>query len=119
MGFQAAVVRGLEGAELAAERLVVSVVGLHVAVQAGGETEKGDKKETEKGQLFQLSLQRQSKALYCCSRASKDPFSHSLLKFNRSAYTIKLNLVQRKGAELTSILFIQRASHLDKLIGQD
>lgn len=34
MGFQAAVVGGLEGAELAAERLVVPVVGLHVAVQA-------------------------------------------------------------------------------------
>lgn len=41
MGFQAAVVGGLEGAELAAERLVVPVVGLHVAVQAWGETEKG------------------------------------------------------------------------------
>lgn len=34
MGFQAAVVGGLEGAQFAAERLVVSVVGLHVAVQA-------------------------------------------------------------------------------------
>lgn len=34
VGFEAAVVGRLEGAELAAERLVVSVVGLHVAVQA-------------------------------------------------------------------------------------
>lgn len=44
MGFQAAVVGGLEGAEFAAERLVVSMVGLHVAVQAWEETEKGDRK---------------------------------------------------------------------------
>lgn len=48
MGFQAAVVGGLEGAELAAERLVVTVVGLHVAVQAGGDTEKGGRKGRQK-----------------------------------------------------------------------
>lgn len=85
MGFQAAVVGGLEGAQLAAERFVVSMVGLHVAVQAWGETQKGDRKASivpaVPSEAKQSTLQQQQN--------KQGSFLTLSSKFNRPAYTIK------------------------------
>lgn len=83
MGFQAAVVGGLEGAQFAAERLVVSVVGLHVAVQTWKETEKGDKKRVSR---FSCPFRGKARHFTATTEQVKDPFSYSLFnELNTSA----------------------------------